>query len=138
MVSFETITQITERLRNLGYQEVEENMQEIIFWANLMYDVITSDLCRDEIPKPLWRVYIDKVCGEFLYDKYVRGDLDDWLGDPGHLGSGDVTQVMLGDMTVEFQDGITTDTDIFLGNVGYLREHPDFRYLFDIFRDFLR
>lgn len=75
------------------------------------------------------------VCGEFLYDKFINGDLDD-LFNP-NLQRGDVSSVKLGDMTVNLTT-VGTDRDIFLDRVNYLRKQPDYKYLFDIFRDFLR
>lgn len=136
MVSAETIDEIMFRLRQLGIEDVEKNIYEIGFQANLVYDAITSDINQKKIPPQLWRVYIDMVCGNFLYDEYINGNLEDLFGDSPKQ-QGPITSVILGDMTVDF-DGSGTDRDIFLANVGYLKEHPDYRYLFDIFRDFLR
>lgn len=134
MVSPETLSQIMSRLKVLGYDCDRHNIADLEFWANLVYDAVTSDLCRKTIPPPLWRVYIDMVCGEFLYDQYINGNLDDWFADD--VPRGDITRVSLGDMEVHF-NGMETERDIFLANVGYLREHPDFRYLFDIYRNYI-
>lgn len=135
MVSAETLFTIRRRLDKLGYDTNKHSIEDLDFFADLIYDVVTADLCRDTIPPQLYRVYIDMVCGEFLYDKFVKGDLDDWFGDG--IDRGDLTRVSLGDMEVHF-DGILTAREIFLDNVNYLRKHPDYRYLFDIFRDYLR
>lgn len=135
MASAETLTQIMSRLMKLGFDTDKHNISDLNFYADLVFDVVTDNLCRPDIPQKLWRIYIDMVCGEFLYDKFINGDLDD-LFNP-NLQRGDVSSVKLGDMTVNLTT-VGTDRDIFLDRVNYLRKQPDYKYLFDIFRDFLR
>lgn len=134
MASAETLTQIMNRLYRLGFDTEKHNISDLNFYADLVYDIVTNNLCRDSIPQKLWRVYIDMVCGEFLYEKFINGDLDDLFNQD--LQRGDITSVRLGDMTVNLKE-VGTDVDVFLDRVNYLRKQPDHRYLFDIFRDFL-
>lgn len=135
MADTKALTDIISRLQKLGFDNDKHNISDLSFYADLVYDVIRNNLCRPSIPQELWRVYIDMVCGEFLYDKYMNGDLDD-LFNPD-IQRGDVSSVRLGDMTVNLTT-VGTDRDIFLDRVNRLREQPDHLYLFDIFRDYLK
>lgn len=134
MVSNETLVQIGLRLKQLGYDPDKHPIEDLPFYANLVYDEVTTNLCRDTIPPKLYRVYIDMVCGEFLYDKYNKGELD-YLFDPNNVEPGAITSVKVGNVSVGMSSNRTTRV-VFEDYINKLRKQDDLRYLFDFYRDY--
>lgn len=135
MADNSTLDQVWKRLDNLGLGAVVESTADLDFYADLVADVIKADLCRNEIPKALWRVYIDMVCGEFLRDKLMSGDLDEFINP--EIGKGDISNVRMGDFTVGINAG-TSQRKLLEDLIQSLRSNPDYSYLFSYYRDFIR
>lgn len=135
MVSDRTLVRIGLRLKQLGYDPDKHSIEDLPFFANLVYDEVTTNLCRDTIPPQLYLVYIDMVCGEFLYDKYSNGELDDWF-DPNNVDPGSITNVKVGNVSVGFSSNRTVRV-AFEDYLNKLRHQDDLRYLFDFYRNYI-
>lgn len=135
MVKSEIIERIQSRLNNLGFDAVSDKTDLITEYAELLWDEITININWAYIPDKLMRVYIDMVCGEFLYDLYLKGDLKDLI--PNKPSFNDVTSIKAGDMTLGVKFG-NSQSDNLVALIDKLRNPRNLRYLLSIFRKSLK
>lgn len=131
-LSLTEFQKVKERLVSLGFEDVSSDTGLIEYYADLVFDEITLNINWSTIPDKLHTLYIDMICGEFLYAKYLRGDLDELLKDPNEVNA-KATSIKVGDVSVGLSGG-STRTDYFLGLIESLRNPKNKRYLMDIVR----
>lgn len=71
--------EIAERLKSLGYAEVSDEDELLLgFIVDKITNKIISECNVNEIPAPLHPVWLDMVCGEFLFAKKQSGKLEEY------------------------------------------------------------
>ena len=130
------VDQVSRRLRILGFKNEAEAIEDISYWVELIYDEVITNLCRNEIPQPLWRVYIDMVCGRYLEELYNLGNLEYKLSP--ELTPKDFSSIHVGDVSVGLNVKGLSERSRLLTLIGDLKEPPGCWHLFDYYRDFLK
>lgn len=135
-LSLTEFKKVKERLVSLGFEDVSEDTALIEYYADLVFDEITLNINWTYIPDRLETLYIDMICGEFLYSKYLSGALDGLIKSPDDIKA-KATSIKVGDVTVDTDKG-TTKEDRILALIESLRNPKNKRYLMDIVRRSLR
>lgn len=66
---------VLNRLVSFGYEPVEDDAWVIAFAIQKVSRHIEHQTNQNTVPDGLFEVYVDMVCGEFLYSKYLAGTL---------------------------------------------------------------
>lgn len=123
--------EVREKLLSYGFdKELLTDHKTIEHFAKLIYDEITLNINWDHIPESLHEVYVDMVCGEYLYYLYMQGKLIEL---PKDLQIGNIGSITAGDMTLG-TTGLETEQSRMLAFIDSLRNPRSKRYLFDIVR----
>ena len=99
-------TEIKERLTSLGYTATDADNKSIKFLFEKVEENIKHWCNIDEVPECLKYVVIERVCGEFLFEKASFNQLDDTLVNSL------VKSTKIGDTEINYQVGATTPLDI--------------------------
>lgn len=124
----EVLLEIRERLESLGFGESLKNLNDLTFHAHLVYDLITRDINRNEIPESLHYIYIDMVCGYYLEEQYELGKLESLLSK--EIDPASVSSIKVGNVNVGLGTG-ESDRDRLLSLINNLKTQSGKRYLFD-------
>lgn len=119
-----------DRILSLGFDKEIIDMELLEHFCKLIYDEILTNINWDYLPERLYEVYIDIVCGEYLYRLYMEGKLIDL---PKDLTLGNIGSISAGDMTLGVT-GVETEQSRLLALIDSLRNPRSKRYLFDIVR----
>lgn len=91
---------VIRRLGELGYEVGGDDEAHIVFCTARVESALRNALNRRDIPEGLNSVFIDRVCGEFLFDKMCSGELPEGA----FFGYDSVKSVREGDVSVEFAE----------------------------------
>lgn len=130
-----TVIAVQQRLQALGFESVSGDVETIGFYAKLIFDEITTNINWPSIPDKLYYVYIDMICGEYLYKLYQTGRLDGFLPED-KSESYTLTSVGAGNVSYGF-NGPKTKAQTLEELIDSLRNPRNKRYLFDFFRRLL-
>ena len=106
---------ILKRLVSFGYDLKEDDSLAVCFAVQKIENHIKNSCNTTNVPKELFHVAVDMVCGEFLFTKKQTGKLE--LADLDLNGT--ITQIHEGDITVQFASG-TSDEEKFNNFLNYL------------------
>lgn len=112
------VKMIVQRLLNFGLKLVETDNWIIMFCMNKVINHVKSSCNTSYIPKELYEIIIDRICGEFLFNKYKSNQLT--------LENFDfdiaVKQLQAGDTNITFaiNEGSETDEQKLLSFINYL------------------
>lgn len=100
IISRKYIAQIFNRLRSLGYFVQFGDSLSIAFAIQKVHSSITNMTNAKKIDKNLMSIFVDRVCGEFLYAKNQLGNLTQDM----NLGEIDlsISQIKIGDTSVSY------------------------------------
>jgi len=90
---------VINRLASFGYVAKAEDMWAIRFLVDKVESTIKANINQSSVPRELFAIHVDMVCGEFLLGKKTNGDLDGFEIDINAAGLKRQTQ---GDTTNEF------------------------------------
>lgn len=68
---------LVERLKSLGYEVTESDEFVLKFITDKVENHIKNQTNLDAVPEGLHHVFVDMVCGEFLFEKNNSGMLSD-------------------------------------------------------------
>lgn len=122
--------EVRDKLIKLGFTKDIIDREMIEHFARLIYDEITTNINWSTIPEQLHEVYVDMVCGEFLYYLYMQGKLIDI---PKDLQVGNIGSISAGDVSIG-TTGLETEQSRLLALIDSLRNPRSKQYLFDIVR----
>lgn len=125
------IVKVQKRLKALGFEAEISDVDTIQYYSELIYDEITLNINWSYIPDILQNVYIDMICGEYLYSLYQLGKLNAYLPDKPEAGR--LTSITAGNVSYGFE-GELTERQKLLNLIDSLRNPRSKRYLFDIVR----
>ena len=60
---------LAERLKSLGYEAAESDEFVLKFIADKVENHIKNQTNLDAVPEGLHHVFVDRICGELLYEK---------------------------------------------------------------------
>ena len=122
--------EVRDKLIKLGFAKEIIDREMIEHFARLIYDEITTNINWRTIPEQLHEVYVDMVCGEFLYYLYMQGKL---IEVPESLKIGNIGSISAGDVSIG-TTGLETEQSRLLALIDSLRNPRSKQYLFDIVR----
>ena len=112
------IKMVVQRLLNFGFELVESDNWIIMFCMNKAINHVKNSTNISVIPKELYEIIVDRICGEFLFNKYKSNQLtsDNFDFDMA------VKQLQEGDTTIQFaiNDGSETDEQKLTSLINYL------------------
>lgn len=124
------LEEVKEKIKSLGFTDIFLDDEVLEHYIKLIYDEITLNINWTYIPEQLHEVYIDMVCGEYLYSLYMQGKL---LDIPDSLQPGNIGSITAGDVSLGVT-GMETEQSRLLTLIDSLRNPHNKRYLFDIVR----
>ena len=99
-----TSSQVVNRLKQLGYNYVESDNDQLEFELNKIINY-TKNYCNiSKIPEIIYPRLIDRVCADFLYYKKNSGNLDGFNYDAV------IKSIKEGDTTITYSVGQGEDT----------------------------
>lgn len=101
------IEMVLQRLNSFGYTPTENDSWVIAFSIQKVFNHIKNSCNISTIPKELYEVAVDKVCGEFLFSKKQSGQLN---AENGFDLETAIKQVQAGDTNVTFAIGEGSET----------------------------
>lgn len=116
------IKAILQRLLCFGYKAVKEDAWCLIFSVDKIINHIKNVCNISDIPKELNEIVIDKICGEFLYNKKQSNqlDLDNFDLDMA------VKQIQAGDTNIQFAiENSETDEQKLNSLINYLANYGE-------------
>lgn len=92
---------VVPRLAMLGYDVTESDRSGLDYLISKCEMEILDSINRDVLPKGLFYTLVDKVAGQFLYDKKAAGKLDgvggyDFSAPAKSISEGDVSVTLAG------------------------------------------
>ncbi len=112
------VKMIVQRLLNFGLKLVESDNWIIMFCMNKAINHIKSSANISVIPNELYEIIVDRICGEFLFNKHKSNQLtlDNFDFDMA------VKQLQKGDTTIQFaiNEGSETDEQKLTSLINYL------------------
>ena len=112
------VKMIVQRLLNFGLKLVESDNWIIMFCMNKAINHIKSSANISVIPNELYEIIVDRICGEFLFNKHKSNQLtlDNFDFDMA------VKQLQEGDTTIQFaiNEGSETDEQKLTSLINYL------------------
>ena len=112
------VKMIVQRLLNFGLKLVESDNWIIMFCMNKAINHIKNSANISIIPNELYEIIVDRICGEFLFNKHKSNQLtlDNFDFDMA------VKQLQEGDTTIQFaiNDGSETDEQKLTSLINYL------------------
>lgn len=112
------VKMIVQRLLNFGLKLVESDNWIIMFCMNKAINHIKNSANISIIPNELYEIIVDRICGEFLFNKYKSNQLtsDNFDFDMA------VKQLQEGDTTIQFaiNEGSETDEQKLTSLINYL------------------
>lgn len=124
------LEEVKEKIKSLGFTDIFLDDEVLEHYIKLIYDEITLNINWTYIPEQLHEVYVDMVCGEYLYSLYMQGKL---LDIPDSLQPGNIGSITAGDVSLGVT-GMETEQSRLLALIDSLRNPHNKRYLFDIVR----
>lgn len=124
------LDEVRKKIIGLGFNKEIIDIELMEHFIKLIYDEITTNINWDYIPEKLHEVYVDMVCGEYLYYLYMQGKL---LELPDKLQIGNIGSINAGDVSLGIT-GVETEQSRLLNLISSLRNPRSKRYLFDIVR----
>lgn len=135
MTNEEILARVKKRLKQVGFTDISDGLEEdtslVLEVAKLIYDEITLNINWDHIPEKLYSLYIDMICGEYLYNLYLFGRLGDYI--PNKPSYSDINSIRAGDVTLGVKFG-NTQGDNYLALIERLRNPRNKMYLLSIVR----
>lgn len=112
------ITMVVQRLLDFGLELKSDDNWIVIFCMNKVINHIKNSTNISIIPKELYELSVDRICGEFLFNKYKSNQLtmNNFNFDMV------VKQLQQGDRTIQFaiNEGSTTDEQKLTSLINYL------------------
>ena len=112
------VKMIVQRLLNFGLKLVESDNWIIMFCMNKAINHIKNSANISIIPNELYEIIVDRICGEFLFNKHKSNQLtlDNFDFDMA------VKQLQEGDTTIQFaiNEGSETDEQKLTSLINYL------------------
>lgn len=112
------VKMIVQRLLNFGLKLVESDNWIIMFCMNKAINHIKNSANISVIPNELYEIIVDRICGEFLFNKHKSNQLtlDNFDFDMA------VKQLQEGDTTIQFaiNEGSETDEQKLTSLINYL------------------
>lgn len=101
------ITIVVQRLLNFGLKLENTDNWLIVFCLNKAYNHIKNACNITYIPKELYEILVDRICGEFLFNKHKSNQLtlENFDFDAA------VKQLQMGDTNIQFATGDGSETD---------------------------
>lgn len=90
---------ITRRLGELGYETSTSDKELLLFSKNKVENYIKNYCNLPAVPDGLTEIFIDRVCGEFLFSKFNSGNLNS-----ENSGESEIKSISEGDVSVTFSD----------------------------------
>lgn len=112
------VKMIVQRLLNFGLKLVESDNWIIMFCMNKAINHVKNSANISIIPNELYEIIVDRICGEFLFNKHKSNQLtlDNFDFDMA------VKQLQEGDTTIQFaiNEGSETDEQKLTSLINYL------------------
>lgn len=112
------VKMIVQRLLNFGLKLVESDNWIIMFCMNKAINHVKNSSNISIIPNELYEIIVDRICGEFLFNKHKSNQLtlDNFDFDMA------VKQLQEGDTTIQFaiNEGSETDEQKLTSLINYL------------------
>ena len=112
------IKMVVQRLLNFGFELIETDNWIIMFCMNKAINHVKNSTNISVIPKELYEIIVDRICGEFLFNKHKSNQLtlDNFDFDMA------VKQLQEGDTTIQFaiNEGSETDEQKLTSLINYL------------------
>ncbi len=101
------VTMVVQRLLNFGLKLDDNDKWLIIFGMTKQFNHVKNSCNITVIPEELYEILIDRICGEFLFNKQKSNQLstDNFNFDTA------VKQIQLGDTNISFSTGEGSETD---------------------------
>lgn len=112
------VKMVVQRLLNFGLKLVESDNWIIMFCMNKAINHVKNSANISVIPNELYEIIVDRICGEFLFNKHKSNQLtlDNFDFDMA------VKQLQEGDTTIQFaiNEGSETDEQKLTSLINYL------------------
>lgn len=112
------VKMIVQRLLNFGLKLVESDNWIVMFCMNKAINHVKNSANISVIPSELYEIIVDRICGEFLFNKHKSNQLtlDNFDFDIA------VKQLQEGDTTIQFaiNEGSETDEQKLTSLINYL------------------
>ncbi len=96
-ITEELVSSILQQLENIKVEIFEADLYIVTYAITKVESKIKNILNTSEIPEEVNNIFVNRVCGEILYTKYIRDELPENLNEVTL-----VKQMSLGDTTVAY------------------------------------
>ncbi len=96
-ITEELVCEILKKLEIINIETFEADEYIIAFAINKVHSAIKTLINTSVLPGEIKDIFIDRVCGEVLYTKYIRDELPENLSEENLI-----KQMSLGDTTVSY------------------------------------
>lgn len=93
-----------KRLEELGYEVKGADSELLLFCKNKVENYIKNYCNLPAVPEGLIEIFIDRICGEFLFSKLRSGNLN-----PENFEDSEIKSISEGDVSVTFSDSNKTE-----------------------------